>query len=119
MVFYDEDGSALAYTEDFVHLYLFNGKPVVYFYNEKVYGFNGSHLGWFENGWIRDLKGKCVLFNLEASGGPIKPIKKFVPNKEIKMTVPIKKIKSQIKIKNIYHASWSNFSGKDFLLQGI
>ncbi|MBF7022910.1 4-fold beta flower protein [Staphylococcus kloosii] len=48
MTFYDENGNAIAYTEDSVHLYLFTGKPVVYFVNKKVYGFNGAHLGWFE-----------------------------------------------------------------------
>lgn len=119
MVFYNKKGNAIAYTEDDIHLYLFNGEPVVYFYNEKIYGFNGKHLGWFENGWIRDLKGKCVLFYQNAVGGAKKPNIQEQPNKSIKKSIPIKKKKKRVKIKNIYHSSWSHLSGEDFLLQGI
>ena len=119
MNFYDKNGNATAYTEDNIHIYLFNGKAVVYFQCNKVYGFNGSHLGWFENGWIRDLKGKCVMFSSKASGGPIKPIKNKAPRKNIKEDMPIKKNRKQVKIKNIYHLAWSHLSGIDFLLQGV
>ena len=50
MTFYNKNGKPIAYTEDNEHIYLFTGQPVAYFYGDAVYGFNGHHIGWFENG---------------------------------------------------------------------
>ena len=80
MVFYDNHGRPTAYTEDDIHIYLFTGEPVAYIDRDAVYGYNGKHLGWFSNGWIRDLNGCCVFFSEKANGcGPVKPIKYICP----------------------------------------
>ena len=77
MTFYDSYGTPVAYTEDDESIYLFKGNPVAYFYENKVYGYNGHHFGWYENGWVRDKNGRCVFFTENATGsGPIKPVKK-------------------------------------------
>ncbi len=44
--FYDESGSAVAYSDDGTHIYLFSGQPVAYFQRDSVYSFGGRHLGW-------------------------------------------------------------------------
>jgi hypothetical protein len=76
MTLYDRSGSPTAYSEDGKHFFLFTGQPVAYFYENTVYGFNGHQFGWFENGWIRDLNGKCVLFSENScSSDPAKPAK--------------------------------------------
>ena len=59
---FDESGKAVAYIalDDELTIYLWGGKPVAYLERDSqggyhVYGFNGTHLGWFVGGVIRDL----------------------------------------------------------------
>lgn len=119
MELYDKKGKPIAYIENEEDIYTFTGKPVAYINDNKIFGFNGSHLGWFENGWIRDLNGECVLFSSTAQGGPIKPIEQISPIKSIQKIKPIKAIKEIPKIKSIFSSSWSNLSGEEFLSKGI
>jgi len=50
-------------------IYLWDGHAVAYLYEDKVYGCNGKHLGWFVDGIIYDLyelragfiKSKCPV----------------------------------------------------------
>lgn len=119
MELYDQNGKPIAYTENEKDIYLFQGKPVAYINDNKVFGFNGLHLGWFENGWIRDINGQCVLFTSKAQGGPRKPARKIKPIKKVKKIKPIKKIQKTSKTKSTFSSSWSNLNGEEFLLKGI
>lgn len=118
MVFYDCHGTPVAYTEDGIHVFLFTGEPAAYFEQDAVYGYNGKQLGWFNNGWIRDLQGLCVFFSENASGsGPVKPIKRICPIKSIKQIKPIKSIREIRRIRPINQLAWSPLSGKQFFAQ--
>lgn len=118
MVLYDKSGKPIAYTDDMDTIYLFTGKPVAYFYENKIYSFNGKHLGWFENGWIRDLLGACVFFSEHANGaGPVTPIKQISPIKTIKQIKPIPGIRHIPKIPAIKSFLWSPLSGEKFFSQ--
>lgn len=61
---FDQKGNAVAYIADDGEgtIYLWNGEAVAYLVQEKVYGFNGQHLGWFDEGVMRDIKGAKVGF---------------------------------------------------------
>jgi len=61
---FDTKGTAVAYIADDGEgtIYLWNGNAVAYLLQDKVYGFNGKHLGWFDSGIMRDLKGAQVGF---------------------------------------------------------
>ncbi len=52
LTIYDKSGRPHAYIADDGTIYLWNGEPVAYLEEEHVYGFNGTHLGRFENGII-------------------------------------------------------------------
>lgn len=47
---FETSGQPTAYiaTEDMT-IFLWTGEPVAYFIKNSIYGFNGKHLGWFEN----------------------------------------------------------------------
>jgi hypothetical protein len=107
IVFYDSNGSPVAYCDDGVHIYLFDGQPVAYFDRGQVYSFSGAHLGWFENSWLYDGSGNPALFSDGATGGPLKPIKQIKPIKGIKQIKPIKGIKQIAPIRPILSLSWS------------
>lgn len=61
---YDVSGRAVAYValDRDATIYLWTGEPVAYLYQASVYGFNGQHLGWFEDGIIWDHSGRQAGF---------------------------------------------------------
>ena len=118
MILYDKYGEPFAYSEDDVYIYLFNGQPVAYFYNDTVYGFNGHQFGWFVNGWVRDLQGKCVFFTEYTTGpGPVKPVKKVRPIKSVKRVKPVRQVKQVRKARPVSSLNWSELSGAQFFEQ--
>lgn len=118
MTFYDSHGKPIVYSDNGEDIYTFRGRPVAYFSDNKVYGFNGHYLGWFENGWIRDKSGRCVFFTENATGsGPIKPVKSVRPVKSAKSVKPVKSIKQGTSAKAANSSSWSQLSGVQFFEQ--
>lgn len=120
MTFYDLYGKPIAYLDDDMEtIYLFKGQPVAYLPGDgTVYGFNGNHIGWLDNGWIRDLAGYCVFFTEDARGsGPIKPVKKITPVKSVQHAKPVKHVKRVKSAKSANKLSWSKLSGEIFFLQ--
>lgn len=119
MTFYDLHGKPISYLSDGgLHIYLFNGKPVAYLYQNAVYGYNGHQLGWFENGWVRDLNGYCVFFCEIANGsGPAKPTKGTKPAKRPRRAKPTKCARQAKSAKASKRASWSKLSGEQFFVQ--
>lgn len=115
MVFYDCHGQPTAYTENGIDIYLFTGEPVAYLDRDAVYGFNGRHLGWFDNGWMRDLNGGCVFFTEDASGsGPAKPAKYACPAKYAKYAKPAKYAREARYARAANSIGWSRLSGRQF-----
>lgn len=108
MTFYNNVGDSVAYSEDDIHIYLFDGTPVAYIDGDSIYAYSGIHLGGFLNGWIRDHGGNCMFFNEESTGGPSKPFKKFKPFKGFKEFKPFKPFAT---------LTWSDHSSEDFFKQ--
>jgi hypothetical protein len=108
---FDSEGEAVAYIalDDELNIYLWNGEPVAYLKKEAsdihVYGFNGSHLGWFENGIIWNHKGYAVGF----VEGAVSKITKIEPIKGIEKIPPIKPT---------FTMKFSDTPLKAFLIQG-
>lgn len=70
---FDGGGRATAYiaVNDELTIYLWDGKPVAYLEPSKagefhVYGFSGSHLGWFLKGaiWNHEGTASCAISEL-------------------------------------------------------
>ncbi|WP_027416221.1 4-fold beta flower protein [Aneurinibacillus terranovensis] len=112
--FYNKRGEPIAYTQDGEHIYLFNGKPVAYLYQNSVYTYSGKHLGVYENGWIRDNNGQCVFFTSEATGGPMKPMKQMKPMKNLKQLKPLKSLKQIKPARAMNSSQWSELSSGIF-----
>jgi hypothetical protein len=120
MTFYNKNGNPIAYTDDHVHIYLFSGKPAAYLDEDTVYGFNGKHIGWFENGWIRDLNGACVFFTESSTdSGLVKPVKHICPVKCVKHVLPVKCVKQIKRVRSINQLNWSIHSDESFFINNI
>lgn len=116
MIFYNRYGIPIAYEEQ--GIYLFSGQPVAFITDEAVYSYSGRQLGWYDNGWVRDLSGKCVFYTEGAYGfGPLKPCKQIAPIKFTKLGKPACLIKQARCGKVINSMAWSSLSGRVFFEQ--
>lgn len=92
---FDSDGKATAYIDasnKTMPIYLWSGEPVAYLYHSQyqncfsVYGFNGKHLGWFQDGLLIDHQGYIAGFvkgavNKYTDYEPYKSYKQYLPYK--------------------------------------
>ena len=62
MNFYDRFGQPIAYSTDSGEMFLFNGLPVAYIFEDAIYSYQGVQYGWVLNNWIRDLNGYAVFY---------------------------------------------------------
>lgn len=94
---------------------MWNGRPVAYLSdNNTIYGFNGKHLGWYEDGTFWNLEGERVGFNQNAC--PV--FTKFEPFKSFKMFKPFKSFKEFQKMKPFKKQYISAASLEQYLLIG-
>jgi hypothetical protein len=118
---YNSKGKPIAYidSEDGLTIYMWSGKPVAYLSKNgdgfHIYGFNGSHLGWYEEGIIYDHEGDAVGFikgavSMSTEYEPYKSYKEYKPYKAYKKYAPHKPYLSN---------SFSSTPLSIFLLGGI
>lgn len=118
---FDKRGKAIAYisTDDDQTIYLFDGEPVAYLIHKgetyHIYGFNGKHLGWYEEGVIHDLRGDGVGFVT----GAIRMITETEPLKNMKQEKPYKHRIEEPKMKPVFRKIWSQTPLSMFLKSGL
>ncbi len=94
------DPKAYIAHDDEATIYSFNGVPLAYIdENSNIYGFNGRHLGWFEDEIIWDHKGQRLGFTSRTCPSftqfePFKGFKQFKPFRAFKQFAPFKPFKS-------------------------
>ena len=73
---FNSEGDAVAYidvSDEDNTIYLWNGTPVAYLFSESnyynIYGFNGNHLGRYEDGIVRNGDGDAIGFKKGAVNG--------------------------------------------------
>jgi hypothetical protein len=114
--FYDRSGTPITYTDDGVHLFTFSGQPVGYFHDDSLYSYQGQHLGRISNGLIRDNRGHVVFFSSDATGGPMRPVRRLKPLKGLKRLKPLKHLRRLAPLRPMLSNNWSQFSGQQFFL---
>ncbi len=115
---FDSKGNAKAYITEDLTIYLWDGDPVAYLHRSgnhfHVYGFNGNHLGWFEDGIIWDHDGNAA----GCIKGAVNMIYSIEPIKGIKGIKPIKSIREIAPIKPLFSNRWSSLPLTIFLKMG-
>ena len=99
---FGSQGEPIAYIEDTSDktIFTFNGEPLAYIdENDNIYGFNGHHLGWYEDQILWDHSGNKVGFTKNTCPSftqfePFKGFKQFKPFKNFKQFAPYKQFKS-------------------------
>lgn len=107
---FDSSGNAAAYISapEKLTIYLWSGEPVAYLDAAStgvvhVYGFNGKHLGWFENGIVLDSSGNAACVTKDAMSGT-----NYEPYKSYKQYKPYKSYKEYAPYKPHFSQRWSN-----------
>lgn len=118
--FFDGKGRASAYvvTEDDLTIYLWSGEPVAYLVRDSgrdfhVYGFNGTHLGWFVAGIVRDHDGNAACAIKGALSNP-----QLEPLKSLKSLKPLKSLKELAPLRPLFSQQWGELPCRFFLKQG-
>lgn len=114
ITFYDRNGSAIAYSDDDVHVFLFDGEPVGYLEDDAMYSYPGELMGWFEGGWLRDKDGRCVAFSEQAQGGPPHAVAERKPHPALKQALPPQQRRDPRALRPIHSNAWSSLSATDF-----
>lgn len=117
---YDNDGEARAYIDfgEDATIFMWDGTPVAFLDKDGddicVLGFNGSFLGWYEDGILYDKKGYIV-------GARKDKISFFTGIEEIKgirRITPIRPITQVTSVQPVLLSSWSTTSLTEFLYFG-
>lgn len=113
---FDSEGEAVAYidTSDDATIYLWSGKPAAYLDGKSIYGFNRKHLGWFEQGVVRDHNGNGVGF----IQGAVSKLIRLEGLKSLKSLNPLKSLKELEPLKPLNSNQWSRLPLELFLLSG-
>lgn len=113
---YDDLGEAVAYidTNEEMNIYLWHGDPVAYLDGESIFGFNGKHLGWLEDGIIRDHSGYAAGF-IE---GALNKLTKLERLKGLQKLTPLKSLQQLEPLKPLYHNKWGRSPLEVFLSSG-
>ncbi len=92
---WDRRSMPIAYiaTNDENTIYLWTGEPAAYLVDDHVYGFNGQHLGWFQDNVVWDWEAVALGFTKDAPyvahpAGPAKAPKQPKPAKLPREAVP-------------------------------
>lgn len=118
---YDYEGRAVSYiaVDDDLTIYTWDGEPVAYLTPRgddfHIYGFNGNHLGWFQNGVIRDHNGDAVGF----VEGAINMLTELESLKSLKSLKPLKALRELAPLKPVNTLQWSRLPLSVFLRLGI
>lgn len=117
---FSSQGEAVAYidTSDELTIYLWDGTPVAYLDEDisggyNVYGFNGTHLGWFVKGIIRDHRGDASCAVKE-----VMQTTRIEPFKSFKSFKPFKSFKSFAPMRPLFSNSFGQISCKFLLMTG-
>lgn len=87
---FNRAGAAVAYVdgEDGSTIYLWGGAPVAYLDGTSIFGFNGRHIGWFEDGVVRDGRGERAGFT-EDTIASIGSTPRFPVTEGVRQTRPV------------------------------
>ena len=112
---YDKNGNPIAYiADDNETVYLWDGRAVAYINGDLVYGFNGTHLGWFIREVIYDKQGRKIGF-IDKTCSLVKSVK---PVKSVKHVKSVKSGRSIANIRPVLSIGYSNDSLESFLERG-
>lgn len=73
---YDRHGAVYAWLGETGKIYGLNGENLAFICGNSVYDWSGRHIGWWQDGHVRDVTNSAFVFRQGAKGlGVMKPMK--------------------------------------------
>ncbi len=119
---FEKEGNAVAYIAKDLTIYIWDGDPVAYISESNgsshVYGFNGTHLGWYIKGVVYNNDGFIMGAQKDAlrMSTLLQPEPAYKGFKNIK---PLKSFKEFAPFKPILSDNWSATPLVSFLEAGV
>lgn len=105
---YDKSGRVFAWLDERGRIIGLRGNHLAFIDGDSVYNWRGQHVGWWQDGHIRDNSGAVAVFTADASNlGVVKPVKGVKPVKPVKAVPPVKPVKAVKPIRPIKRLSWA------------
>jgi hypothetical protein len=113
---FDHHGEAVAYvdTNEQATVFMWSGLPVAYISGNNIYGFNGKHLGWINQGIIYDHDGNGVGFFKNATT----TLTQLESLKDLKQLKPLRALKELEPLQPLLSSYWTNTPLSIFLING-
>jgi len=112
---YNKQGKPVAYlANDTGTIYLWDGTPAAYLYEDQIYGWNGRQLGGFVNGTVFDIYGLRAGFIKSKS--PL--VTDLEPPKTMKQMKGAKKVKQPPVVKPVMCYGYSTQLLEALLAEG-
>lgn len=113
---YDKQGEPTAYiASDKETIYLWSGKAAAYTDGDKIFGFNGRHLGWVKTGIIYTQSGHRIGFRSDKCPSA----RRTSPVKCIKQDKKTKSLRQVTRIRPILQLSLAEEGFAEFLTKGL
>ncbi len=103
---FDHQGEAVAYvdTDEEATVFMWSGLPVAYISGTNIYGFNGKHLGWINQGILYDHEGYGVGFFKNATT----TLTQLESLKGLKQLKPLRALKELEPLQLLFSSYWTN-----------
>ena len=105
---YDRTGAVYAWLHETGKIYGLSAENLAFINQNHVYDWTGAHIGWWQDGHIRDAHGAVAVFTAEATNmGVVRPVRAVRPVRPIRAISPVRPIKAVSPVKPVRQLSWS------------
>jgi|ERR1700683_5805470 len=85
-----------------------SGQHLAFIDGDSVYNWQGQHIGWWQDGHIRDRVGAVALFtDVAGSLGVVKPVRAVKPVQPGKAVSPVRPVKAVKPVRSVKQLAWS------------
>ena len=106
---YDQSGSVYAWLQMNGHICGLDGENLAFIDGDSVYEWDGKHIGWWQDGHIRDASGAVALFRADATNmGVFMPMRQVPPLHPLRPLSPHRPVKTSKPLRPKYLAEWSD-----------
>lgn len=105
---YDQAGDVYAWLHETGKIYGLDGENLAFIDTNSVYTWDGTHVGWWQDGHIRDEAGRVALFTSQAENlGVVRPVRAVRPVRPVRAVSPVKPLKDVKPVRPVKQLVWA------------
>jgi hypothetical protein len=106
---YDSTGAVHAWLHESGRIYDLSGQNLAFTEGDSIYNWSGQHIGWWQNGHVRDSQGAVACFTAEATNmGVFTPFRQFSPFQPFLPFTPFRPFLAAKPFQPMNVSAWSN-----------